>query len=119
MDSASDEGRREPSEGEGQLGPRGAMCVAVGAAWILLESHLPGEAAGMGVSFFLNRGKSPDLIGSCPPVCDNQLVMATDSLGALPDSGSWDSVSSWASGTNSGVQMGGRFVRRVWLSFHL
>lgn len=96
----------------------GGPCV-----WLL---ELPGSfwnhtfrARRVGVSFFLNRGKSPDLIGSCPPVCDNQLVMATDSLGALPDSGSWDSVSSWASGTNSGVQMGGRFVRRVWLSFHL
>lgn len=93
--------------------------MAIGAAWILLESYLLGEAAGVGVSFFLNRGKSPDLIGSCPPVCDNQIVMATDSLGTLPDSGRWDSVSSWASGTNCGVQMGGGFVRRVWLSFCL
>lgn len=26
----------------------------------------------------MNQGKSPDLIGSCPPVCDNQIVTATD-----------------------------------------
>ena len=29
------------------------------------------QGGGGGVSFSLNRGRSPDLIGSFPPVCDN------------------------------------------------
>lgn len=57
--------------------PGGRVC----GYWSCLDpsgTHLPSKAVGVGVSFSLNRGKSPDLIGSCPPVCGNQTVMATD-----------------------------------------
>lgn len=57
--------------GAESVGAPGARVCGVGAAWILLESHLPSKAAGVGVSFSWNRGMSLDLIGSFPPVCDN------------------------------------------------
>ena len=80
--------------------PAGApgASVAVGAAWILLESHLTKRQGWFSSS--LNRDKSPDVIGSFPPICHKQIIVATASLETLLASGEVRQHFSWASGTN-------------------
>lgn len=56
--------------------------VAVGAAWILLESQLTKWQGWFSSS--LNWDKSPDVIGSFPAICHKQIIVATASLGDPP-----------------------------------
>lgn len=81
--------------------PPGALgaSVAYGAAWILPESYLAEEVA-RAIFLVPSQGNSPDLLGSFPSICHNQVIMAMVSLGTLLDSGEVGQRFFWASGAH-------------------